>query len=157
MAKSKLQTVLENLEKIFTSLKSEEHYNPEEIKEAMDLAEVTVKNGQAAKKQIQFYLSNHHHKLTKHLFSIKGTDTGTVTQFLGPKHELSINKKKKVEWDQDFLKYLNESDENAASIIRTAYSVRETDYGKLDPRLRDKLDGGRTVKDADPTFTIKER
>lgn len=157
MAKTKLQTILEDLDNVFSTLKPEEHYDPKQILEALDYAEVTVKNGQAAKKQIQFHLMSHHNQLTKHLFAIKGADTGTVKQILGPNHELVINKKKKVEWDQSHLDYLIASDEGAASVISSTYSVKETDYAKVSPSLRDKLDGGRTVKDADPTFAIKER
>jgi|TARA_R110000737_G_scaffold130100_1_gene162242 hypothetical protein len=158
MAKTKLEMTLETLDTIFRSLKPEEHYKPEQIKDAMDLADATIKAGQAAKKRIQTHLTNHHAQLTKHLFSINGTDTGTVNQHIGPMHSLKVVKTKKVEWKQSHLQDLYEkSKDDFEPYIHLTYGVKEAEYDKAPPIIKDQLDGGRTVKPSDPAFTIKER
>jgi|2_EtaG_2_1085320.scaffolds.fasta_scaffold21144_3 hypothetical protein len=156
MAKVKLVSQVEAMEAAFRTLKPGEEYEPGPVLELMELADATIKMGQAAKKKIQTLLQQQHAGLTKHLFSLKGTDTGTVHQHIGVKHEVSIVKRKKVDWDQEHLSFLA-SDDAVSPYIETKFNVREAEYEKASPMVRDKLDGGRTVTPSDPVFTIKER
>jgi len=157
MAKTKLQTSMEELEEILKTLGPDEDYNPAFGKEVMELAEATIKLGQSAKKRVQSLLAKHHHATTKHLFALEGKDTGTVSQHFGPLHTLKINIKKKVEWDQGHLENLQKIDPEAAPYINAKFSIKETEYDKAAPMVKDKLDGGRTVTASEPTFSIEER
>jgi|2_EtaG_2_1085320.scaffolds.fasta_scaffold21884_1 hypothetical protein len=156
MAKTKLQTDLEQFENTLLSLGQTDKYSPLFAMGLMASADLAVKAAQAAKKKIQSLLKQHHHATTKHLFAIDGKDTGTVNQHFGPLHLLKIVIRKKVDWEQEHLKFLL-NDPEVAPYIEAKYSVKEAEYDKAPIAIRDKLDGGRTVVPSDPVFSIEER
>ena len=152
----KLELVVGNLEKVFRTLGFEEQYETKDVVESINLANEMIDSGQSAKKKIQSLLQHPHAGLTKKLFAIKGTDTGTVSQHIPPKHVLKIKKDKKVTWDQEHLNFLF-GDLEVSEYITTKYSVTEKNYNNASLIVKDKLDGGRTVIANDPSFTIEER
>lgn len=153
---TKLFADLESLESIVTNLKPDESYDPKFATSVIELADSSIKFAQEAKKKIQSLLMQHHHADTKHLFALKGVDTGTCRKNISVTHELKIERKKKVSWDQEHLAFLF-ADTDVKPYLDMKFNVREAEYDKAPMAVRDKLDGGRTVTPSDPVFTIEEK
>mgnify|MGYP003149918280 CR=1 FL=1 len=153
MSKTKLQTSMEVLEAAFKS----GTFDPAYTLDVMTRADISENVAKAAKKRIQSLLQAHFEQTVSKLYKEKNSDTGTVSEYVGLVHELSIERKKKVEWDQETLLNLVNIKSPVASFIEKKYNVPEKNYNKMNDDQKEALDTGRIVKVGSPVFTIKER
>lgn len=155
--KTKLQISVETLEKAFQA----GTFDPAYVQHVSQLADDAEKTAKQAKNTIQNFLSQHFQIAMTQMFSQKGSDTGSVSKYVGDRHILKVTRSKKVEWDQVHLaKVLSPttaSEREAAKFIKVFHKVSEEDYRNMPDICRDVIDAGRTVKSGTPSFKIEER
>lgn len=165
MSKTKLQTSMEVLEAAFKS----GTFDPGFCLDVITRADTSEKIAKAAKKRIQSLLQFHFESTVASLYKDKNSDTGTVSQYVGMgddvTHELSVERNKKVEWNQEHLENVliaaGRSEANmelsVSKFINKKYTISEKDYAKFNDNQKEIIDTGRSIKAGPATFTIKER
>ena len=153
--KTRLQTSVETLEKAFQA----GTFDPAYVQHVSELANDAEKTAKQAKNTIQNFMSQHFSDMAARKFSEKGSDTGTISMFVGDSdsHVLKVIKTKKVEWDQKHLTQVISTNPNAAKFINSFHKVSEDDYKRMSDVDRDVIDPGRTVKSGTPSFKIEKR
>lgn len=124
-------------------------------------ADTSEKIAKAAKKRIQSLLQFHFESTVASLYKDKNSDTGTVSQYVGMgddvTHELSVERNKKVEWNQEHLENVLNMELSVSKFINKKYTISEKDYAKFNDNQKEIIDTGRSIKAGPATFTIKER
>lgn len=157
MSKTKLQTSMEVLEAAFKS----GTFDPGFCLDVITRADTSEKIAKAAKKRIQSLLQFHFESTVASLYKDKNSDTGTVSQYVGMgddvTHELSVERNKKVEWNQEHLENVLNMELSVSKFINKKYTISEKDYAKFNDNQKEIIDTGRSIKAGPATFTIKER
>jgi len=157
MSKTKLQTSMEVLEAAFKS----GTFDPGFCLDVITRADVSEKIAKAVKKRIQSLLQFHFESTVASLYKDKNSDTGTVSQYVGMgddvTHELSVERNKKVEWNQEHLENVLNMELSVSKFINKKYTISEKDYAKFNDNQKEIIDTGRSIKAGPATFTIKER
>lgn len=151
--KTRLQTSVETLEKAFQA----GTFDPAYVQHVSQLADDAEKTAKQAKNTIQNFMSDHFSDAVIRMFNVKGSDTGTVSMFVGESHILKVMRTKKVKWDQDHLAQVIATKKDAAKFIKSSFKVKEDDYKNMSDIDRDVIDAGRTIVPGNPSFAIEER